>query len=150
MSELRKAAEQALEALEEACGNRCNAEYNPCYRRAAADNLRAALAQPEWDEVFDAAVYAWKARTPGRDALRLCFQDKSDDSEIFTHWTSRELMDFAARIATLYTAPPKRKPLTDDQIDAIVRRNVTITDQNLAGAVYMSMRELEAAHGIKE
>ena len=59
-------------------------------------------------------------------------------------------MDFAARIATLYTAPPQRKPLTDDQIDAIVRRNVNITDQNLSGAIYMSMREIEAAHGIKE
>ena len=105
MDLLRQAAQMALEALD---------SDHPDIQLRAAITLRAALAQPEWDEVFDAAVYAWKARTPGRDALRLCFQDKSDDSEIFTHWTSRELMDFAARIATLYTAPPQRKPLTDD------------------------------------
>ena len=41
--------------------------------------------------------------------------------------------------------PPQRKPLTDEQIDAIVRSNVTITDPNLFGAIYMSMRMLESA-----
>jgi hypothetical protein len=55
MSDLRKAAQQALEALEEACGNRCNAEYNPCYCRAAADALQTALAQPEQEPV----AYQW-------------------------------------------------------------------------------------------
>ena len=33
--------EQAIEALEDACGNRCNAEYNPCQYREAIDALRA-------------------------------------------------------------------------------------------------------------
>jgi hypothetical protein len=33
--------EQAIEALEDACGNRCNAEYNPCHYREAIDALRA-------------------------------------------------------------------------------------------------------------
>ena len=110
MSEqLRRAAQQALEALELAQTD-VHWELNSPMRkflRKAEKSLHAALAPPEheleWDEVFDAAVRAWKARTPGRDALRLCFQDKSDDSEIFTDWTSRELMDFAEGIASIYT-----------------------------------------------
>ena len=131
MDLLRQAAQMALEALD---------SDHPDIQLRAAITLRAALAQPEWDEVFDAAVYAWKARTPGRDALRLCFQDKSDDSEIFTHWTSRELMDFAARIATLYTAPPQRKPLTDDQIAQI--------DWKDGETLHDFARAIEKAHGI--
>ena len=131
MDLLRQAAQMALEALD---------SDHPDIQLRAAITLRAALAQPEWDEVFDAAVYAWKARTPGRDALRLCFQDKSDDSEIFTHWTSRELMDFAARIATLYTAPPQRKPLTDDQIPQI--------DWKDGETLHDFARAIEKAHGI--
>lgn len=43
-----------------------------------------------------------------------------------------------------------RKPLTDEQINALIAAEVTITDQNLHGAVYMAMRALEQAHGITE
>jgi len=43
---------------------------------------------------------------------------------------------------------PKRYPLSDEQIDAIIASNVTITDPHLLGAVYMAIREVEAAHGI--
>ena len=125
MSELRKAAQQALEAIEA---------------------LKAAIERPEqkpqWDEVFDAAVRSWKARTPGRDALQICFQDKSDDSEIFTHWTSRELMDFAEEIASLYTDQQQRKPLTDKRVDvlacAMVKGNKSVN---------WLCRAIEAAHG---
>lgn len=46
MTTLHEAARMALEALEDACGGRCNAENNPCWQREAADALRAALAQP--------------------------------------------------------------------------------------------------------
>ena len=47
MTNLREAAQMALDALEDACGNRCNREYNPCLQREAAEALRAALAQQE-------------------------------------------------------------------------------------------------------
>ena len=46
MTSLREAAQAALEALEDACGDRCNAEYNPCWQREVAETLRAALAEP--------------------------------------------------------------------------------------------------------
>ena len=47
MTTLRTAAQQALEALEDACGSWCNAEYNPCWQREMAETLRAALAEPD-------------------------------------------------------------------------------------------------------
>lgn len=34
----------ALDALDHACGGRCNAEYNPCHARLAADTIRKVLA----------------------------------------------------------------------------------------------------------
>ena len=43
-----------------------------------------------------------------------------------------------------------RKPLTDEEIGKIVAVHAQITDQNLSGAIYMAMRDLEAAHGIGE
>lgn len=43
-----------------------------------------------------------------------------------------------------------RKPLTDQQIDALIDAEVSITDLNLRGAVYMAMRAVEQAHGIEE
>ena len=33
----------ALEALEDACGDRCNSEYNPCFQREAITAIKAAL-----------------------------------------------------------------------------------------------------------
>ena len=37
----------ALEALEDACGECCNSEYNPCFQRKAITAIKKALAQPE-------------------------------------------------------------------------------------------------------
>ena len=60
MTNLREAAQMALDALEDACGNRCNREHNPCWQREAAEALRAALAQPEQEPVAcDCDSPAW-------------------------------------------------------------------------------------------
>ena len=37
----------ALETLEDACGECCNAEYNPCFQRKAITAIKKALAQQE-------------------------------------------------------------------------------------------------------
>ena len=41
-----EALKLALEALEHACGDRCNVEYNPCFQREAITAIKEALAQP--------------------------------------------------------------------------------------------------------
>lgn len=33
----------ALDSLDQSCGDRCNAEYNPCHAREAADAIRKVL-----------------------------------------------------------------------------------------------------------
>ena len=43
----KEALELALEALEDACGERCNAEYNPCFQREAITAIKEALAEQE-------------------------------------------------------------------------------------------------------
>lgn len=41
---------QMIGALEEACGGRCNAEYNPCYARTAITAGRQAIEQAEQEQ----------------------------------------------------------------------------------------------------
>ena len=41
----RELMQQALDALEDACGGRCNAENNPCWQRDIANALRGRVEQ---------------------------------------------------------------------------------------------------------
>lgn len=61
-----------------------------------------------------------------------------------------EIEGWAPPHTLLYTHPPQRKPLTNEEIDKLITEHVRITDPNLQGAIYMAMRDLEAAHGIVE
>ena len=45
----------------------------------------------------------------------------------------------------LYTAPPKREPLSEDKLDVLAEAN--ITDEGIAG-YYLGFRDAEKAHGI--
>ena len=58
---------------------------------------------------------------------------------------SKDIYEFAKLIEA---AEPE--PLTDEEIDKIIASNVTITDKYLLEAVYMAIRDVEAAHGIGE
>jgi hypothetical protein len=40
--------------------------------------------------------------------------------------------------------------LSDEAIDQIIDNNAAITDPNLREAIYLMLRDLEEAHGIKE
>ena len=48
----------------------------------------------------------------------------------------------------LYTTPPKRKPLTDEQIEKMIVAN--LETRNSKSAMASFVRAIEAAHGIKE
>lgn len=48
-------------------------------------------------------------------------------------------------VMPLYTEPPKREPLTDEQVEKIIKSNMSL-QMNLAGI----RADFEAAHGIKE
>jgi uncharacterized protein YbdZ (MbtH family) len=63
-----EAMKQALEALEEACGDRCNAEYNPCHARTAITSLRQAIEQAEKQEpVGEVSGHDWSTGLLYRD-----------------------------------------------------------------------------------
>ena len=52
---------------------------------------------------------------------------------------------FIMETVPLYTAPPKREPLSEDKLDVLAEAN--ITDEGIAG-YYLGFRDAEKAHGI--
>jgi hypothetical protein len=61
----------AIEALEAACGNRCNAEYNPCQAREAIAALRA---QPASQYLCNAIRF--KVTVRNGEAMLPCLPDE--------------------------------------------------------------------------
>jgi len=167
MNDLRTAAQQALEALEDACGDRCNAEYNPCWQREVAETLRAALAEPVQDG-FDQLIAETEADSKGAQALeegrRWVKEQFYADAEpvqepVAWRWGYRSVttgeMDWrgyveiaahpnlrspAIIMEPLYTSPPQRKPLTEEEILSLFRTS---------GSPVEFARAIERAHGIK-
>jgi len=60
-----------IHILKEACGGKCNAEYNPCIYRQAADNL-AASKLGKWVGLTD-------------DEVDACFEDHGWSSSAMYH-----------------------------------------------------------------
>ena len=143
MTTLRTAAQQALKALEADCGGRCNAEYNPCWQREAAETLRAALAEDAMQKFTDVnqeleAALAEPVQEP------YCYIYEYDGA----FGLHREFYPGTyngkkpSRTVPLYTAPPQRKPLTDEEIDSIWDSEKAFAD------IYAIVRAVERAHGI--
>jgi hypothetical protein len=130
MSDLRKAAQQALEALE--------SDWD--YRQAQAITaLRAALAQP--DPIISPEIkgnkaqpvaWVWKAQTGGVHTT----------SGIGFHKTNLPGVVYAP----LYTHPPQRKPLTEEEIVAIAFQSQD--GFSPADDTFRFARAIEKAHGI--
>ncbi len=130
MSDLREAAQQALEALELAQTD-VHWELNSPTRkflRKAEKNLRAALAEPVQEPV---AVHQFREQH--------CvnwYDGHPDHSDGGGPYEER----------TLYTALPQRKPLTDEEIhDCFQQRH-----RDRVVGRRMIARAIERAHGIEE
>ena len=121
MIKQREALELALKAIKNPLS------FGAVRLEAICEEIREALAEPEQEPV------AWMCAD--EDMTRKGYSRFSRNCE--GDWS-----------IPVYTAPPARKPLTDEQVDTIIASNVTITDPHLLGAVYMAIREVEAAHGI--
>ena len=196
MSDLRKAAQEALEALEYIAKDSFEPFGIPLPGEIdiTMDELRAALAQPEQTAMppdiakvlFDnveslyvaddlpqltkwtpMAEYAAKsAAVPGRaEALKqagytrrprqLPKEDEQEpvawlQTENFIDpeglWDERKTFNCEGDGTPLYTAPPQRKPLTDDEIKNIV--DLGLQTWKLSESTYAFARAIEAAHGI--
>ena len=132
MTALREAAQQALEALE-AFMHDSPRPYDAMRGQAAMGALRAALAEP----VEEPVAYIHRQGNHWEvSELHL------SDDEKARGWTEEPL----------YTAPPQRKPLTDEKIVGIFET------PELAGTHFPSptlkaiavARAIERAHGIGE
>ena len=135
MSKQREALELALEALQWNWGG----EPLPTMEIEAIEALKRALAEPEpvshhseddLDMVINAEPVAWMLSKPDRYPA---YQGYNQFSFICD----------APWDIPLYTAPPARKPLTDEDISAIVQSMSSYTWD-----AHMLARAIERAHGI--
>jgi hypothetical protein len=139
MSDLRKAAQQALEALES-----CGAEaYNYELVLDAENALYAALAQP----IISPEIKGDKAEPEQQltltfDAFVKQIRDKAIYETIYADTEGRDILVITlldAYVLMRHTAPPQRKPLTEEEI-----YKVLLVPQYAIEFV----RAIEKAHGI--
>ena len=142
MSDLRQAAQMALEALEYAStGNRRPEIIGP-----AITALKAALGQQRAKPVQETEAFGFV--TVRRLSQR--FENHHDQYQFYPAGQIPYL-DNVDECHTVYTAPPQRKPLTDEQIDAGVK--AWFENPIVAGRQPFAKRmraSIEAAHGIQE
>jgi hypothetical protein len=132
MSDLRKAAQQALEALE--YENEFHWQHKENKYGSITDAitaLRAALAQPiispeiKGDKA-EPVAYLWQHSETGR--TRIIEKDQV--------WTASNQWK---RVGPLYLHPPQRKPLTDEEIEYLAPASFTWRE---------FARAIEKVHGI--
>lgn len=140
MTDLRKAAQQALEALT------CPGKAKTADDQAAITALRAALAEPQtthW-EGCESVHPECEALAEPQPVAWMCPDDP--ERETAFAWNAGHCDDCGKQRVPLYAAPTPRKPLTDAEIERLW------TDEwdgfvSLEEATVIA-RAIEAAHGI--
>lgn len=112
-----EALKMALEALE------TKGEHHPRVYQAITA-IKEVLAQPEQEPV------AW------------AYVNSDDECEQIEYCTESPMPEFVP----LFTSPPKRKPLTEFQLDPIWRE--TCPDEHFCSQYFDFAKAIEAAHGI--
>ena len=168
MTDLRTAAQQALEALE---------QDNPAGRTATITALRAALEQQAWvcpespehryakpghcEDCGRTLVRAQQAE-PVEPVAWMYTGIKQDGTEHGPHlvWKPAYMDAMSAskgaKATPLYTAPPQRKPLTVEEIPALAEQVLKLSVYYDVWALLGTdglvalVRAVEAKHNIKE
>ena len=83
-------------------------------------------------------------RTKEREPVAWCQIIEGKVQDLLTSFEMKDWLYDKSWIP-LYTAPPKREPLSEDKLDALAEAN--ITDEGIAG-YYLGFRDAEKAHGI--
>ena len=155
MNTLREAAQQALEALEALQGsctdsNDGTVESITVWCPEVIDALKAALAEPTGKDVLQVEPAAWRCKgEPWFDGNR--WHDKFEVMEYLRAALAQPDTEMPKTLCgpnleeVLNTAGFfKRKPLTEDEIDAIA-----IYYDGLPNSFLELARAIEAAHGIR-
>ena len=152
MSDLRTAAQQALEALELAQTD-VHWELNSPTRkflRKAEKTLRAALAQkdePVW-------MHPWPPVRAQQDEpvepVAWIQPDHLQKARIAPFLCRVEPTQRCADFVPLYLSPPQRKPLTEEEIDAEWRELDGEVSPMFMRVLRKFARAIERAHGIGE
>ena len=130
MSAERELLKQALEALIWEHGG----EPLPTLTVAAIDAITAELANPEPEPV----AWLWQSDNYATTFSQRIFQYKIEaDQMIIRH---------SGKLYPLYTSPPARKPLSDDEIDSIKFYSIP---SDFDAALRRFARAIEKAHGIE-
>lgn len=143
--------QEALKLLQEALAGLKDVEKQ--VRELVAENkaLKEALAQPEPCDMKDMCIGCSPRNADGScpDAQQepVAWMNDSTPSGIFARHIDGA-RNFGCTIP-LYTTPPPRKPLTDEQIDEIYFKSSLEVD-NRCEDIYDFVRAIEAAHNIKE
>lgn len=113
----RELMQMALETLEDACGNRCNREHDPCWQREAAEALRAVLAQPEQESSNNGNWRHVCIKFNDQPPCGVNFSQK----DLLDRWSKDFQVYLDGKQADIYTTPPQREwqSLTDEEIDQI-------------------------------
>jgi hypothetical protein len=127
-----EAMQQALEALE---GLISAHGYQGGTPVEATTALRQAIEQAEKAQPV---AWIWTQYDISNDL----YVKKIIDCEELQNWHGMDLIP-------LYTVPPPRKPLTDEEIKSIVEK-CGIDTQFIAHTSALIARAIESAHGIKE
>jgi hypothetical protein len=149
MTDLRTAATQALKTLDALWQHGVWGDF-----RGVADNLRAAMAEPATlDEVMEgqralAQAYenGWNAAKaePVQEPVAWMHTDPDNPRVKFLVWRENEPAYRGVWIKTpLYTSPPQRKPLTEDEIQELSQQH------KFDSRMEKFVRIIERAHGIK-
>ena len=123
---MRQALELALEAIEYVHDTGDTQTFDMCYAKPALAALKEALAQPEQEPVawrFQSAVGGWA-------------------------YGKEPPIGSKYAVEPLYTTPPQRKPLTDEEISEYAERMEASDPTDSFWREFA--RAIEAAHGIKE
>ena len=108
--------------------------------------IKEALAQPEPWEKFCDSNCVWTDHHPDCKLAEQKPVALETVYETIIQWDEgggkRSRRELARRIVSLYTTPPQRKPLTNEEIAN------TLTGYRLSDAIDIT-RAIEAAHGIK-
>jgi hypothetical protein len=148
MTTLREAAQQALEALEKQV--RMSDGWTSHAESQAITSLRTALAEPEQEPLgYWNAVEGWVELPEAEQPVAWVYPEGLEALQQGKPWTAYGSngngphRDGVERIP-LYTHPPQRKPLTDDQAMAVWDNWC----RDKKGGPFDLIRAIERAHGI--